>query len=94
MALKKYMVIIANVVVPGSGTLFAKRMTQGVLQLLIAMLALLLWSTISLRPVAVLLFAFAWIWAIFSALKYKREAEQIELHPVTIVEQQSRKRLG
>ena len=91
--MKTGFIILANVLCPGVGTLFAKQAAQGVLQILFAMLALLLWATGTLRLVAVLIFLFAWLWAQFSSLRFKKKSDEVALHPVSIVEEQSRKRL-
>mgnify|MGYP000418406664 CR=1 FL=1 len=88
--MKKYIVIVSNVVMPGVGSLWAGKAPQGALQLLIAILAILLWMTGSLRIFAILFFVFAWIWGMFTAMRYKRHADQVELYPVTIVERRSR----
>lgn len=88
--MKKYFVIGLNVVMPGLGSLLAGKTPQGSLQLLIAILAILLWMTESLRLFAVLFFVFAWIWGIFTALRHKRHVDRVELYPVTIVERRSR----
>ena len=88
--MKTGFIILANALCPGVGTLLAKQAARGTLQLL---LAILLWSTGSLRLFAVLIFLFAWLWAQFSSLRFKKKSDEVALHPVSIVEERSRKGL-
>ncbi|NKB54680.1 MAG: hypothetical protein GKR97_21200 [Rhizobiaceae bacterium] len=66
--MKKLIVIAANFVMPGTGSLIAGQSVRGFLQLLIVALAVLLWLTISLKLGAIPLIIFAWIWGMFTAL--------------------------
>ena len=91
--MKTGFLILENALCPGVGTLLAKQAARGTLQLLFALLAILLWSTGSLRLFAVLIFLFAWLWAQFSSLRFKKKSDEVALHPVSIVEERSRKGL-
>ena len=92
--MKKLIVILANMVAPGTGSLFAGEMARGSLQLLIAVLAVLLWMTGSLKLAALPLIAFAWIWGMFTALDYKQKQETDEYSPVAMVVKQRGQQLS
>ncbi|MEP0942676.1 MAG: hypothetical protein ABJH63_16505 [Rhizobiaceae bacterium] len=83
--MKKLIVILANLVAPGVGSLLAGEMVRGSLQLLITILAILLWFTGSLKLAALPLLVFAWVWGMFTALDYKQKKETDESSPVAMV---------
>jgi hypothetical protein len=92
--MKKLIVILANLVAPGAGSLFAGELARGALQLLITILAILLWFTGSLKLAALPLIAFAWIWGMFTALDYKQKKETDENSPVAMVVKQRGQQLS
>ena len=83
--MKKILVILANFVLPGLGSLFAGEKVRGALQLLIVALGVLLWFTGSLKLGAIPLVVFAWIWGMFTALDFKQQRERSEYSPVDMV---------
>ncbi|MEP1207188.1 MAG: hypothetical protein ABJM29_09225 [Rhizobiaceae bacterium] len=91
---KKYFVIGSNVVLPGFGSFVAGETTRGLLQLLIFTLGILLWQIDSLRVFALPLLPFAWFWALFTSLNYKRRVEIDEVAPVTMVIKQRKQFLS
>ena len=92
--MKKLTVILANLVAPGIGSLLAGEMARGSLQVLITILAILLWFTGSLKLAAIPLVIFAWIWGMFTALGYKQKKESDENSPVTMVVKQRGQQLS
>lgn len=92
--MKKLIVILANLVAPGVGSLLAGEKARGSLQLLIAILAVLLWFTGSLALGAIPLIVFAWIWGMFTALDYKQKQETDETSPVAMVIKQRGQQLS
>ena len=92
--MRKFLVIAANFVVPGLGSLLAGERARGALQILIMALAVLLWLTVSLRLGAIPLAAFAWIWGMFTALDYKQHADVAETSPVEMVVKQKKQHLS
>lgn len=90
--MKKYVVITANILIPGLGSLIAGEWVRGCLQLLIAILGVLFWMTVALKLLTIPLIAMAWIWGIFTAVRYKRAADLDDLSPVTIAERESLRR--
>lgn len=90
----KFVVIAANFVVPGVGSLLAGEWARGALQLLITILGALLWMTGSLALGALPLWAFAWIWGMFTALEHKQKADVAEVSPVEMVVKQKRQQLS
>ena len=92
--MRKLIVILANLVAPGVGSLLAGEMARGSLQLLIAILAVLLWFTGSLALAALPLIVFAWVWGMFTALDYKQKQETDEVSPVAMVIKQRGQQLS
>ena len=89
---KKFVIIAANFVLPGTGSLIAGETVRGLLQFLLTLLGILFWMTGSLRLAAVPLILLAWAWAMIMALQYKRRADMDESSPVVIAEQLSLQR--
>ena len=90
----KFVVIAANFVMPGVGSLLAGEYARGCLQLLITILGVLLWMTGALALGALPLWAFAWIWGMFTALDYQQKQEVAEVSPVEMVVKQKRQKLS
>ena len=67
--------LIMNIIIPGLGTLFAKKTREGLYQILIAVLGFAI--IFGFSPIAILGFAMllgAWIWAIVRGIKLVSEA--------------------
>ena len=92
--MKKWIVIAANFVMPGLGSLIAGETVRGMLQLLFVALGILLWMTVAMRIGTIPLIGFAWIWAMFTALDYRQKVDYEESSPVAMVVKQRNQKLS
>jgi len=92
--MKKLIVIAANIVVPGLGSLLAGQTIRGLLQFLIVALGVLFWMTVALKLSAIPLVVFGWLWGLFTALDYKQRVDFDEVSPVAMVVKQRNQRLS
>ena len=59
--------VIINLFLPGVGTLIVGRMAEGVLQIVIDIVATILTFTVIFSPVALGMFIVVWLWGLVSA---------------------------
>ena len=92
--MKKWIVVAANFVMPGLGSLIAGEKVRGMLQLLFVALGILLWMTVAMRVGTIPLIGFAWIWGMFTALDYRQKVDYEESSPVDMVVRQRNQKLS
>lgn len=77
----KALAIIVNIFLPGIGTLIVKKWGQGIAQIILGIIGIILTATGLLSIIGVPLLIGVWIWAIISAV-------QSNPQPIQVVAQQ------
>jgi TM2 domain-containing membrane protein YozV len=68
--------IIINIFFPGVGTLIAGKITQGIIQIILVIVAIILNLTVVLAIIGIPLGIGTWIWSLVSAATPKIQREQ------------------
>ena len=69
--MKKPLCIFLNMILPGAGTLVLKRTLNGSLQLAMSLFGIILIFTVWLAFFGLVLFGFAWLWALLETIFIK-----------------------
>ncbi len=77
----KALAIIVNIFLPGIGTLIVKKYSQGIIQIVLGIIAAILTLTGILSIVGIPLAFGVWIWAIVSAANAEDKPVTVIMHP-------------
>lgn len=66
----KVIVILGNIFVPGVGSLFAGKVGQGIIQLIMAIVGIAMTFTVLLLFFGVIIWGIAFVWGMVTAFKY------------------------
>ncbi len=73
----KIIAIILNIIFPGIGTILIKKVSKGVIQIILTVIAIILTATGVLSVIGIPLFFIVLIWSLVSIVSYQEKPQEV-----------------